>query len=225
MLEEEDVTLRAEEPAVVGATQAAAAAAAPMTSGAPALGEPAGDEGLFGEEADFFDFADELNKELGVGEEGVTEVSRGGDHQMTLEQIVSGIQSGVAKQVDPADYETHYNLGIAYKEMGLQDEAIGEFQYASKDPAKFLQCCILLGACFTEKGMPELAIKWYEKGRATPTATEDDHLALGYEIAACREALGEDAEALKGYMEIFATNARYRDVGAHVASLKQKLGR
>lgn len=198
-----------------------APAPAPAPVPAPAA---AAEESLFGEEADFFNFADELNKELG-GEEDFTQVSREGDEAMSLEQIISGIQSAVAKQVDQGDYETHYNLGIAYKEMGLQDEAIGEFQYASKDPTKFLQCCILLGACFVEKGMPELAVKWYEKGKGAPGITEEDLNALNFEIAQCRETMGDENGALAALMDVYASDARYRDVGQRIARLKQQAGR
>ena len=109
--------------------------------------------------------------------------------------------------------------------MGLVDEAIGEFQYASKDPKLFLQCCILLGACFTEKGMPELAIKWYEKGKGARDLTDQDALALGYEIAACKEAADDDEAALAGYLDVYGLDARYRDVGEKVQSLKAKLGK
>ena len=145
--------------------------------------------------------------------------------EVSLEEIFREFKKGVEQQLSPEDYETHYNLGIAYKEMGLQDEAIGEFQYASKDPARFLPCCILLGSCFTDKGMPELAISWYEKGKTAPGITEEDRLALEYEIANCHEALGEDGKALKSFMTIYGLNARYRDVSARVAKLKQATGR
>ena len=144
---------------------------------------------------------------------------------MTLDEIVAGMQEGVAQQVDAEDYETHYNLGIAYKEMGLVDEAIGEFQYSSKDASFFLQCCILLGACFTEKGMPELAIKWYDKGKTAPKVTEEDLTALGYEIAICNEAIGEDKKALDGFMDIYAMNSRYRETASKVEQLKAKLSK
>jgi pilus assembly protein FimV len=213
-----------EAPAPV-ATPAPMADPAPPQPVAASAPEPPAEEGLFGEEDDFFNFADEINKEL-ESQEGLTEVSRGDDRGMTLEEIVSGIQKGVAAQVDKSDYETHYNLGIAYKEMGLQDEAIGEFQYASKDPTLFLSCCIYLGACFTEKGMPELAISWYEKGKASAQGiTEEDRIALDYEIAHCHEAMGEDSKALQGFMGIYGMDSRYRDVSQRVARLKQATGR
>jgi tetratricopeptide (TPR) repeat protein len=210
-----------EPPEAVAAIPAPAVPAAAPAAQPPAQAES--EEGLFGAEDDFFDFADEINKEL--ESEGMTQVSREDDHSMTLEQIVAGIQKGVAAQVDQADYETHYNLGIAYKEMGLADEAIGEFQYASRDPALFLQCCILLGACFVEKGMPELAIQWYEKGKLAPSVTEEDRVALDYEIATCHEAAGDEGLALKGFMGIYSLNARYRDVSQRVSRLKQATGR
>ena len=200
-----------------------AAAEAVLESPEPIAPPAAAEEGLFGEEDDFFNFAEELNKEMeGTAE---TEVSRDSDGMMTLEEIVSGIQKGVAAQVDKEDYETHYNLGIAYKEMGLTDEAIGEFQYASRDAGKFHQCCILLGACFSEKGMPELAIGWYEKARAVPGLGEEDVLALTYEIGLCHEATGEREAALKDFLSIYGQNARYRDVGQRVNSLKQAITR
>ena len=212
------------EPEPAPATMPMPAMAAPVPAPIAAAAAAETEEGLFGEEDDFFNFADEINKEM-EAQEGLTEVSRGDGDSMTLEEIVSGIQKGVAAQVDREDYETHYNLGIAYKEMGLADEAIGEFQYASKDPARFLSSCILLGACFTEKGMPELAVQWYDKAKADATATEEDRLALDYEIALCRQAMGEEEAALKTFMSIYSTNARYRDVSQQIARLKQAIGR
>ncbi|MEM7246121.1 MAG: tetratricopeptide repeat protein [Acidobacteriota bacterium] len=214
-------TMRLDSPASEPAAPAPAAEPAPAAPAA-AADEPES-EGLFGAEDDFFDFADELNKEL--DDEGdINDVSRDSDHSMSLEEIVAGMQKGVAEQVDAEDYETHYNLGIAYKEMGLTDEAIGEFQYASKSDVLFLQCCILLGACFTEKGMPELAIKWYEKGQEAPEVSTEDAMALAFEIGACQEAAGDEQKALESFMAIYAEDSRYRDIATRVESLKAKLG-
>jgi tetratricopeptide (TPR) repeat protein len=180
------------------------------------------------EEAGGLDLGSELGELFGAqsaveeaaGAGSATELGDSG-----LADIFKEFKKGVDKQLGKEDYDTRYNLGIAYKEMGLTDEAIGEFQYASKDPSKFLQCCILLGACFTEKGMPELSIGWYEKGLQAPDLTDEDRLALIYEIAVCREAMGDDQGALKQLVAIYGQDARYRDVAARVARLKQKVGR
>jgi len=67
------------------------------------------------------------------------------------------------------DYETHYNLGLAYKEMDLFEEALEEFQTAASlvssadGTPRYLQCCNLLGHCFMQKSVPELAVKWFNR--------------------------------------------------------------
>ena len=85
-----------------------------------------------------------------------------------LAEIFKEFKKGVDKQLGQEDYDTRYNLGIAYKEMGLIDEAIAEFQLAAKDANRLLECSSMLGICFLEKGMPKLAIKWFEKGLKAP---------------------------------------------------------
>src|SRR5260370_2004307 len=100
----------------------------------------------------------------------------------SLEEVFKEFKKGFEQQLDSEDYDTHYNLGIAYKEMGLIDEAIGEFQLASKDQKRAVECASMLGLCFLEKGMPQLAIKWYRKGLDMPAIKYDEHLGLLYNL-------------------------------------------
>src|SRR5207344_680802 len=99
-----------------------------------------------------------------------------------LADIFKEFKKGVDKQLGKEDYDTRYNLGIAYKEMGLIDEAIAEFQLAAKDEARLLECASMLGICFLEKGMPKLAMKWFERGLKAPGRTEDEYAALRYDL-------------------------------------------
>src|SRR5207253_872144 len=115
----------------------------------------------------------------------------GTQDEASLQEIFREFRKGVEQQLSAEDYETHYNLGIAYKEMGLLDEAIGEFQLASKAPALTVECCSLLGLCFLEKGMPQLAIKWYGKGLATPGIRETDTAGLLYDLAKVYQDTGD----------------------------------
>lgn len=125
-----------------------------------------------------------------------------------------------------ADYETHYNLGLAYKEMGLMDDAVEEFQQAVKmagasdGTARYLQCCNLIGHCFMEKGMPKLAIKWFQKGIEAPGHTEDEYQALRYELGIAYEQSGEEDKALELFAEIYSNNVAYRNVGDKVRMLQ-----
>ena len=214
-----------EEP--VAETPAAPAAAQTETSvdGLDWLDEPAADavatEGaaeLFGREEEFFDLAAELEAEL-RNEDLLDEDFEPQPAEQSLEEIVEGFRKGVAETLAAEDYDTHYNLGIAYREMGLVDEAIGEFQLAAKDPRYLVDCCSLLGACFLEKGFPDLAVKWYERGLKSANISEKETLGLLYELGNLYVATGETDQALDTFTEIYGTNSNYRDVVARLADL------
>lgn len=175
------------------------------------------EESLFADEDDFFDLAAELEEELGGDLDGDVTVE---DEEQSLEDVFREFKKGVEEQLDSEDYDTHYNLGIAYKEMGLTDEAIGEFQIASKDPQRAVECCSMLGLCFLEKGMPQLAIKWYTKGIELPETTEDEHLGLMYELGNAYQQIGDTAQAHKAFVEIYGVNSNYRDVAERIRELQ-----
>ena len=174
--------------------------------------------GVFDQEEDFFDLAAEIEEELsregGLDED---ELLLEAPREQSLEEIVEGFKKGVSEALSPEDYATHLDLGIAYREMGLLDEAIGEFQIAAKAPAQLVQCCSMLGLSFLDKGLPELAVKWYRRGLAAPDLSEDDELGLLYDLGNAHFAMGERDEAYKTFVDIYGTNSNYRDVVAKLA--------
>jgi tetratricopeptide (TPR) repeat protein len=180
---------------------------------------PAVDEsGLFSDEQEFFNFAEELQSEM-KQEPAMPATPDQAGGEVSLEEIFREFKKGVEQQLSPEDYETHYNLGIAYKEMGLTDEAIGEFQLASKDPLHAVECCSMLGLCFLEKGLPQLAIKWYKKGLETIGIREEDRLGLQYDLATVYVEVGDRDSAYKTFLDIYGSNAQYRDVGEKLKEL------
>lgn len=180
---------------------------------------------LFHEEEDFFDLASELEDGLLGVQNAVEEEKPSDGHTYSLEEILTDFKKGVEKQLGSEDYDTRYNLGIAYKEMGLIDEAIGEFQIASKDEKRFLECCSMLGLCFLEKGMPKLAIKWYQKGLEVPGHSEEQYLGLRFDMAQALETMGEYAQALETYQEVYGLNANYRNVTKKISEVQENLKR
>jgi tetratricopeptide (TPR) repeat protein len=184
-----------------------------MGTEAPLLDE----SGLFSDEQEFFNFADELHTEL---RRDVENVSAEEGREVSLEEIFRDFKKGVEQQLSPEDFETHYNLGIAYKEMGLTDEAIGEFQLAAKDPLHAVECCAMLGLCFLEKGLPQLAVKWYRKGLETIGIKEEDRLGIQYALAGVQEQIGDREGAYRTYLDIFGASAVYRDVPDRLKELK-----
>jgi len=174
------------------------------------------EENLFADEDDFFDLASELESELGEEDDQVAL----GEEEQSLEEIFKEFKKGVEQQLDSEDYDTHYNLGIAYKEMGLIDEAIGEFQLASKDPKRAVECASMLGLCFLEKGMPQLAIKWYRKGLEIAEITEEEHVGLLYDLGSAYMEVGDTANAQKAFMEVYGMNTNYRDIVSRIKQLE-----
>ncbi|HET6372023.1 MAG TPA: tetratricopeptide repeat protein [Candidatus Polarisedimenticolia bacterium] len=179
--------------------------------------------------ADLLDLAAEIDAALS-GEssqaETLAESVEATPEGHSLEEIVRAFKKGIEDQVGAEDFDTHYNLGIAYKEMGLLDEAIGEFQFASKEPRLLLDTCSMLGVCFREKGMGALAIKWYRRGvDATSTADEETALGLRYDLAELLAASGESREAMDLFTEVYGVNSKFRDVAGKIRELEQILSR
>lgn len=180
------------------------------------------DEGnLFADEQQFFNLAEELEKELADElPAAVAPAMASAEGEVSLEEIFREFKKGVEQQLSAEDYETHFNLGIAYKEMGLIDEAIGEFQLASKDPGRSVECCSMLGLCFLEKGMPQLAIKWYRKGLESLDVKEMETIGLLYDLACVYQTTGELDLAYKTFLEVYGLNANYREVVHRVKDLE-----
>ena len=107
--------------------------------------------------------------------------------------------------------------------MGLIDEAIGEFQLASKDPKRTIECCSMLGLCFLEKGMPQLAIKWYKKGLEVPEITEEEHLGMLYDLGNAYVEVGDTASAHSSFIEIYGVRTSYRDIASRIKQLEDAM--
>jgi tetratricopeptide (TPR) repeat protein len=125
------------------------------------------------------------------------------------------------------DLETHYNLGIAFREMGLLEEAISEFQKVAKANEKgkafryAMQCCTLLGLAFMEKGQPSIAAIWYERALRTPGVDAESTLALRYDLGVAQESANDLDAALKSFSQVYAVNIDYRGVADRIAALQK----
>jgi pilus assembly protein FimV len=124
------------------------------------------------------------------------------------------------------DPETHYNLGVAFREMGLLDEAIGELQKVCQAVDRghpfphIMQTYTWLSQCFLDKGVPEAAIRWYEKALKLSTIDAETRTALHYELASSYETAGDKGAALAHFMEVYGSNIDYRDVAERIKTLK-----
>ena len=155
-----------------------------------------GSEELFADEEQYIDLAKELEAELAAEEAMVEEATGSGKGEAVLEEVFREFQKGVAEQLSEEDSDTHFNLGIAYREMGLLPEAIREFQVAARDAEFFVESCSVIGVCYQEQGMWPEATEWYQKALVAPNITDDARLALRYDLAGAYESAGDGVQAL-----------------------------
>jgi tetratricopeptide (TPR) repeat protein len=139
-----------------------------------------------------------------------------------FEEFKEEVEGAAAPQEDP---ETHYNLGMAFKEMGLLDEAIGELQKVCQAVdrgvpfAQTMQAYTWLANCFIEKGVPQAAFKWFERALKLP-GDEETRTAIHYELASAYEKAGNRESALNHFLEVYGSNIDYRDVAERIKTLK-----
>ena len=210
---------------VVPATPPPAVPLAPMTAGRPPA--PAATPVAAAPTGDFFDLAGAIRAELEREDESATSVPIVNDRDTQAQDPASGIRRAIQDQVGDGDHQTHYQLGIAFKEMGLLDEAIGEFQQASRGGGdNFGACCSMLGLCFRAKGLPEIAEKWYRRGLEKAGGLDSDpaqRLGLLYDLAELQLEAGDDRDAIDHLMEVYAHDAGYRDVAARLNEVRERL--
>ena len=144
------------------------------------------------------------------------------DKKETLQQILLGIKETISKQVGEEDYETRYNLGIAYKEMKLIDEAIAEFNTSLKSPRRRLQSCTMLGICFMEKGDYAKAVEWFEKGLEC-VDTDEQKEGLIFYLSQGYEQLGNKEEALEKYHLLYKMNKHFPGLGKKIKELEKTI--
>ncbi|RKG67314.1 tetratricopeptide repeat protein [Corallococcus sp. CA054B] len=180
------------------------------------------DDGASG--GDAFDLAAQLAGELDdLGGESLAAVPPAEeDFQYSVDEVFAEFKKGLAKVVKPEDVDTHYDLGIAYKEMGLLDDAVHEFDVARQGcvgTPRELDCLTMIGMLHTLRGKPEESVAVFKEGLSNVLATGEVAKALGFELASAYDALNEQGKALFHFQRVAAMDAKYRDVGSQVTRL------
>jgi pilus assembly protein FimV len=150
-------------------------------------------------------------------EEGVDLSQMFGELKQELEE------EPIAGDEDP---ETHYSLGVAFREMGLLDEAIAELQKVCSAVERghpfnqLIQTYTWLAQCFLDKGVPEAAVRWFEKALTIPGLDNESRLAIHYDLGSAYEAARDTPAALRHFTEVYGANIDYRGVAERIQALK-----
>ncbi len=142
-----------------------------------------------------------------------------GDEEQDFQDMLTRFKQGIDENIDEGDFQSHYDLGVAFKEMGLLDEAIAEFQKALRAPEGKLRTSEMLGVCFFEKGAYGVTESILRRGLDLPASGDQERLGVLYWLGRALEQQGKKAEARDFYGRVFAVDIRFLDAEQRVKAL------
>lgn len=174
----------------------------------PVAGEPEGREEVIEE------MASQVTE--GVRETDIAEKQIESDVLDVFEEFKKGLEGEIGAE----DSGTHYNLGIAYKEMGLIDDAIKEFHVSKIDPRRYVQSMTMLGLCYAGKGLFSAAIEAFEGALESIETRDESYMEVRYNLASAHEENGNIREAFDIFKEIYDWNPEFRGVADKINKLQ-----
>lgn len=150
----------------------------------------------------------------------VTADTPSGDDQADFAKMLSQFKEKVSENVDADDVSAHHDLGTAYLEMGLLDEAIGEFQMALRAAPGHLPTHEVMGRCWMEKGRPEMAVRALNRALDADFEVEDELIGIYYLMGRAKEEIGNTEEAVEFYEKVFSLDINFEDVTERLRSLR-----
>lgn len=147
------------------------------------------------------------------------------NEDQAFHQALSDFKRGIEANLDANDFQAHYDLGIAFKEMGLVDEAIAQFQKALRSPDGRLKTSEQLGASFFEKGQFAISEAVLRRAVDGLPGSDDEKIGLLYWLGRSLEAQSRGREALPLYERALAVDIRFLDLGERVRRLVEEAAR
>ncbi len=174
-------------------------------------------------DASFVDLGSMILDESGAPRDTRMRIDRrepeAGDEQREFKEILEQFKRGIEQNLDSEDYQAHYDLGIAFKEMGLLDEAIAEFQKALRAPEGRLRTSEALGLCFFDKGQHAIAETVLRRAIESLEGGDEAKIGLLYWLGRAAEAQGKDADAIGSYERALAVDIRFMDLSERIHRL------
>jgi tetratricopeptide (TPR) repeat protein len=167
-----------------------------------------------------FDIAASLDVLDGGPAGAALEQTDGFGKAVDVEEVFAKFKAGVRAQVSESDSQTHFDLGVAYKEMGLVDDAIAEFTMAARDPKRECVCWSMIGVVRTDIGDADGAIEAFIRGLHAEHKTIDQELSLYFDLGAVYQMRDNPQEALYYFEKVVRRDPNFRDVAQRVRSLQ-----
>ena len=175
-----------------------------LDASAPTAPLPGGDEAGF-------DLAAELSEAFGEDRDGASGSGAGASDD-GFASVFGEFKKGVSRMLSEGDHETHYDLGIAYREMGLFGDAVSEFRAAMGSPARRIDCLHMIGLCTLDQGQAAAAVQHFEEAMASKDVTPEQQLAVRFELGRAFEALGDRVRARSAFEAVAAVDPSFCNV-------------
>jgi tetratricopeptide (TPR) repeat protein len=143
------------------------------------------------------------------------------NEQKDFADMLDKFKEGISRNVDDEDFESHYDLGIAFREMGLLDEAIGSFQKAARGPDQLVRASEAIGQCFMDKGEAGVTKTVLERLVRTQGLSDAQLVGVLYLLGRAAESLSREADAAAYYQRVLAVQIDFRDAATRLSSLAQ----
>ena len=152
-----------------------------------------------------------------------TSSTEGLEASFSVVDVFKDFKTNATEQVTNEDSDTHYDLGIAYREMGLMDDAICEFKIAMQTLDKEVLCHMMIGLCFLDKGITTDAISQFKKALYVEGITDGETTSLYFELGRAYERLEDAREALYYFEKVAKKNSRFKDVAERIVVIKKEI--
>jgi tetratricopeptide (TPR) repeat protein len=166
---------------------------------------------------EFFDLGAELDAELSN-----EKVEEGFGSPTNVRDVFNAFKQGVAQSVSEEDWQTHFDLGVAYREMELLDDAIQAFELVGRHPAQRASALYQIGLCELAKGQLQSAKKRFDEALNLPNVMAQEKISITYELAEVLLRLNKKDEATKLFKEVQKVDPEFREVTEKVKALGSK---
>lgn len=166
-----------------------------------------------------FDIAASLDALDDLDEPATSPSMASPDQEIDVDQVFAKFKEGVKAVVDDSDAATHHDLGLAYKEMGLQVDAIAEFELAARDPSRTCMCLAMIGMIYRDLGDTKKSRDAFQKALKAEQKTREQELGIQYDIALLYQSEGAKHDYVRTLKAIAKMDPNYRDVGARIRAL------
>jgi tetratricopeptide (TPR) repeat protein len=143
-----------------------------------------------------------------------------GDEEADFAKMLSQFKEKVSENIEAGDVRAHYDLGTAYKEMGLLEEAISAFQQALRASSDHLPTYEVMGQTFIEMGQPDAAVRTLQRALKIHSGVEDEFVGIYYYLARAYEALDKKETAVEYYDRVFSLDINFADATERLRELR-----